>query len=93
MSELLETAQAQIEAGDYKQATKTLERMEVLARYDINEARGLLRLATGIRDKGVAGSAAIVTGSSRRRSSLSAATRTPASTRPPVTSRGEGPRR
>ena len=52
MSELLEAARAQVEAGEYKQATRTLERVEVLARYDINEARGLLDLATAIRDKG-----------------------------------------
>jgi hypothetical protein len=52
MSELLEKAQAQVAAGEYRQATRTLERVEVLARYDINEARGLLELATQIRDKG-----------------------------------------
>jgi hypothetical protein len=52
MSELLEAAQAQIDAGDYKAATKTLCKMEVFARYDVDEARGLLELATAIRDKG-----------------------------------------
>jgi hypothetical protein len=52
MSELLETAQAQVDQGNYRAATKTLEKVEVLARYDINEARGLLDLATAIRDKG-----------------------------------------
>jgi hypothetical protein len=52
MSELLETARAQVEAGEYRQATKTLEKVEVLARYDVDEARGLLELATAIRDKG-----------------------------------------
>ena len=52
MSELLETARAQVEAGDYKGATKTLERVEVLARDDLDEARGLLDLATAINEKG-----------------------------------------
>lgn len=52
MSELLQTAQGQVEAGDFRRATKTLERVEVLARYDIDEARGLLELATATRDKG-----------------------------------------
>lgn len=52
MSELLEAAQAQIAAGDYRAATKTLSKVEVLARYDIDEARGLLELATTVRNSG-----------------------------------------
>lgn len=52
MSELLDLARKQVEAGDCKQAAKTLEKVEVLARYDIEEARGLLELARSVRDKG-----------------------------------------
>jgi hypothetical protein len=52
MSELLEVAQGQVDAGDYKAATKTLTKVEVLARYDIDEARGLLELATAVRERG-----------------------------------------
>jgi hypothetical protein len=52
MSEMLDLARQQVEAGDCKQAAKTLEKVEVLARYDIEEARGLLEVATTIRDKG-----------------------------------------
>jgi hypothetical protein len=52
MSELLEAARVQIDAGDYKGATKTLCKVEVLARYDIDEARGLLELATTVKDHG-----------------------------------------
>jgi hypothetical protein len=52
MSELLEMAQLQIAAGNYRAATETLWRVEVLARYDVEEARGLLRLAIAVRDKG-----------------------------------------
>lgn len=52
MSELLEAARAQVEAGDYRRATRTLEKLEVFARYDLEDARGLLELATAVREKG-----------------------------------------
>jgi hypothetical protein len=52
MSEMLDLARKQFEAGDCRQAAKTLEKVEVLARYDVEEARGLLDVATAIRDKG-----------------------------------------
>jgi hypothetical protein len=52
MSELLEKAQAQIDAGNFRAATETLWKVEVLARYDEDEARGLLELALAVRDKG-----------------------------------------
>jgi Flp pilus assembly protein TadD len=52
VSELLDLAREQAEAGDYKHATRTLKRVEVLARYDVDEAHGLLDLAMAIKDKG-----------------------------------------
>lgn len=51
MSKDLELARQQAEAGDCKAAARTLERVEVLARHDIDDARGLLELATSMRDK------------------------------------------
>ena len=52
MSELLESAQRQAEAADYKKALKTLERLEwQSSRSDLSDARGLLELAVAIKDK------------------------------------------
>lgn len=52
MSTDLETAQEMVAAGKYKEAKKSLARVELLARNDLTEARGLIGVATTIREKG-----------------------------------------
>lgn len=51
MSEELEKAREQIATGQYKKAVNSLWEVEVLARADLAEARGLLQTAGDLRDK------------------------------------------
>lgn len=51
VSELLELAREQIAIGDYKRAVRTLRQVGLVARYDLDEAHGLLDLAMAIRNK------------------------------------------
>ena len=55
MSEQLEKARQQMGAGQYKRAVESLWNAEVLAREDLDEARGLLQAATELRDKTTGG--------------------------------------
>jgi hypothetical protein len=50
MSKELETARQQAAEGNYKRAVGTLWVVEAKARFDLDEARGLLHLASSIRD-------------------------------------------
>ena len=51
MSQELEKAKTQIAAGQYKKAVSTLWEAERWAQGDLTEARGLLEVATALRDK------------------------------------------
>jgi hypothetical protein len=52
MSDALRVAREKAAVHDYKRAVRALESVEVLARYDIDEARGLYDLATEISCEG-----------------------------------------
>lgn len=52
MSDALQAARQRVAAGDEKKAVRALESVEVLARYDIDEARGLYEVASDLSSEG-----------------------------------------